>query len=163
MFFNDFIYLFNLFYFCWAFIAAQAFLQLQWAGLPSSCRMWASRCGGLSCSIGCCLGRAGFRSCGFRALEHRLSSCGSRASLLLGRWDLPGSGIELVSPALAGGSFTTEPPGKRPPPPLTALLYLWALAKSLTNVIGCVIVFQKPLYCVKIGQEFTYSSHSVSS
>ena len=27
-------------------------------------------------------------------------------------WDLPGSGIEPVSPALAGGSFTTEPPGR---------------------------------------------------
>ena len=24
-------------------------------------------------------------------------------------WDLPGSGIEPVSPALAGGFFTTEP------------------------------------------------------
>ena len=29
-------------------------------------------------------------------------------------WDLPGSGIEPVSPALAGGSFTTEPSGKPP-------------------------------------------------
>ena len=27
-------------------------------------------------------------------------------------WDLPGSGIEPVSPTLAGGFFTTEPPGK---------------------------------------------------
>ena len=27
-------------------------------------------------------------------------------------WDLPGPGIELTSPALAGGFFTTEPPGK---------------------------------------------------
>ena len=27
-------------------------------------------------------------------------------------WDLPGPGIEPVSPALAGGFFTTEPPGK---------------------------------------------------
>ena len=27
-------------------------------------------------------------------------------------WDLPGSGIEPVSPALAGRFFTTEPPGK---------------------------------------------------
>ena len=26
--------------------------------------------------------------------------------------DLPNPGIELVSPALAGGRFTTEPPGK---------------------------------------------------
>ena len=29
-----------------------------------------------------------------------------------GMWDLPGSGIEPVSPALAGRFFTTEPPGK---------------------------------------------------
>ena len=27
-------------------------------------------------------------------------------------WDLPGSGIEPVSPALAGEFFTAEPPGK---------------------------------------------------
>ena len=30
-------------------------------------------------------------------------------------WDLPRSGIEPMSPALAGGFFTTEPPGKSPP------------------------------------------------
>ena len=29
-----------------------------------------------------------------------------------GMWDLPGSGVEPMSPALAGGFFTTEPPGK---------------------------------------------------
>ena len=29
-------------------------------------------------------------------------------------WDLPESGIDPVSPALAGGFFTTEPPGKPP-------------------------------------------------
>ena len=27
-------------------------------------------------------------------------------------WDLPDPGIESVSPALAGGFFTTEPPGR---------------------------------------------------
>ena len=27
-------------------------------------------------------------------------------------WDPPGSGFELVSPALAGRFFTTQPPGK---------------------------------------------------
>ena len=27
-------------------------------------------------------------------------------------WDLPNPGIELVSPALSGEFFTTEPPGK---------------------------------------------------
>ena len=27
-------------------------------------------------------------------------------------WDTPGPGIESASPTLAGGFFTTEPPGK---------------------------------------------------
>ena len=42
----------------------------------------------------------------------RLSNCGSRAQLLRGMWDLPGLGLEPVSPALAGGFLTTAPPGK---------------------------------------------------
>ena len=29
-------------------------------------------------------------------------------------WDLPGPGLEPVSPALAGGPSTTAPPGKPP-------------------------------------------------
>ena len=32
--------------------------------------------------------------------------------LLCGMWDLPRPGLEPVSPALAGGFLTTEPPGK---------------------------------------------------
>ena len=78
-------------------------------GLPcceqafSSCGEQASRCSGLSC-------------CGVRALgvwasvvaERWLGSCGTQAYM----WDLPGSGIEPVSPASAGAFFTTEPPGK---------------------------------------------------
>ena len=32
--------------------------------------------------------------------------------MLHGIWDLPGQGIEPMSPALAGGFFITEPPGK---------------------------------------------------
>ena len=64
--------------------------------------------------LGCCVhfslvvARA-LSSCGSRALEHRLSSCGPRAQLLCGMWDLSRSEIEPVSPALAGGFFTTEP------------------------------------------------------
>ena len=56
--------------------------------------------------------RVRFSSCGTRALERRLSSCGARAYLLHGTWDLPGPGLEPVSPALAGGFLTTAPPGK---------------------------------------------------
>ena len=56
----------------------------------------------------------GCRSRGFQALEHRLRICGTRAELLCSVWDLPGPGIEPVTPALAGGFFTTEPSGKPP-------------------------------------------------
>ena len=42
----------------------------------------------------------------------RLSNDGSRAQLLRGMWDLPRSGLEPVSPALAGRFSTTAPPGK---------------------------------------------------
>ena len=42
----------------------------------------------------------------------RLSSCGSRAQLLRGVWDLPRPGLEPMFPALAGGFSTTAPPGK---------------------------------------------------
>ena len=46
------------------------------------------------------------------ALEPRLRSCAAWAQLLHGVWALLGSGIEPLSPALAEGFFTTEPPGK---------------------------------------------------
>ena len=51
-------------------------------------------------------------SCGSRALERRLSSCGAQAELLHSLWDLPGPGLEPMSPELAGGFLTTAPPGK---------------------------------------------------
>ena len=53
----------------------------------------------------------GLSSCGSRALEHRLSSCGAWAPLLQGVWDPRRPGTELVF-------FTTEPPG----PPLRRIL-----------------------------------------
>ena len=57
---------------------------------------------------------SGFRSCGSPALEHWLSSCGSRAWLHPAMWDLPGPGIKPVSLALQGRLVTTGPPGKPP-------------------------------------------------
>ena len=54
----------------------------------------------------------GLSRCGSQALEHRLSSCGAWSSCSGACWDLPEPGIEPVSPALAGGFFTTEPSGK---------------------------------------------------
>ena len=49
-----------------------------------------------------------------RLQSRRLSSCGARAQLLRGMWDLPRPGLEPVSPALAGGFSTAVPPGKPP-------------------------------------------------
>ena len=74
-------------------------------------------CVGFSlCGFSCCrawvLEHSGFSSCSSQLLEHRLGSCGTRAYLLCGMWYLPRAGIELASPALAGGFFTTEMPGK---------------------------------------------------
>ena len=54
------------------------------------------------------------------APEHRLSSGGTQAQLPLGMWGHPRPGIELMSPALAGRFFRTEPSGKPPPVVLKA-------------------------------------------
>ena len=61
-----------------------------------------------------------------RLQTHRLSSCGSRAQLLCGMWDLPRPGLEPVSPALAGRFSTTAPPGK----PLSVVLICISLIIS---------------------------------
>ena len=73
----------------------------------------ASRCGAQALGMWASVVVAhGLSSCGSRALEHRLSNCGARAELPRSMWDLPGPGLEPMSPALAGGYFTTAPPGK---------------------------------------------------
>ena len=49
-------------------------------------------------------------------------------------WDLPGPGLEPVSPALAGGFLTTAPPGK-PVNQLYALIEKIDLKKGFLNEI----------------------------
>ena len=92
---------------------------MQLARATLHCGAWASHCGGFSCCGAWTLGArasvvvaCGLSSCGSQALERRLSSCGAWALLLCGMWDLPGPGIEPMSPALAGGFLTTVLPGK---------------------------------------------------
>ena len=128
-----FIYLFIYFYFwlCWVFVSVRGLSLVAASGGHSS-----SRCAGLSLSrplllwstgsrrVGSVVAARGFQntgsvavvcglsSCGLWALERRLSSYGVRAQLLHGMWDLPGPGLEPVSPALAGRFSTTAPPGK---------------------------------------------------
>ena len=83
--------------------------------------------------------RAGFSSCDSRALERRLSSCGTRAQLLCGMWDLPGPGLEPLSPALAGGFLTTAPPGK----PLLKIFFflMWTIFKVFTEFVTILLLF----------------------
>ena len=105
-------YLCTYFWLCWVFIAARAFLQLQRVGATLQLL-----CAGFSLQWLLLLWSSGSRACrlsgwGFRTLEHRLRSCGTRAQLLHSMWDLPGTGIKPVSPALAGRFFTTESPRK---------------------------------------------------
>ena len=85
------------------------------------CGARASHCRGSSCCGAWALGTQasvvvahGLRSCGSRVLELKLSSCGARAQLLRGMWDLPGPGLEPMYLALAGRFLTTAPAGKPP-------------------------------------------------
>ena len=64
-------------------------------------------------------------ACGSVAAAPGLQSPGSvvsRVLLLHGRWDLPLPGIQPVSSALAGGFFTTEPPGKPSLPSMESVI-----------------------------------------
>ena len=99
-FLNFILFIFFYFWLCWVFVSVRGLSLVAASGGHSS-----SRCAGLS------LLRPLF------VVEHklqtrRLSSCGSRAQLLRGMWDLPRPGLEPVSPALAGRFSTAAPPGK---------------------------------------------------
>ena len=104
-FFKKYFYLFIYFWLCWVFIATCGLSLVVASGSYSSLR-----CTGFSLQWLLLLQstgsrHAGFGSCGSRALEHRLNSCGTRASFLCGMWDLPRPGFKPVSSALAGGFF----------------------------------------------------------
>ena len=85
------------------FLAVLGFPCLHGLSLvvASKCTAQASHCGGFS-----------YR--GAQAQGSWLGSCGARASLLSAKWDLPGAGIQPVSPALAGRLLSTVLPGKSP-------------------------------------------------
>ena len=92
------IYLFNVFQLCWVLVAVyrpplvvkrRAF---QWAAFPLRWLL---------------LVRSPALECRLRRLQHLGS-----AVMLHGTWNLPGPGIEPVSPAPAGGCLSTVPPGK---------------------------------------------------
>ena len=74
-----------------------------------------------------------FQSTGSWALERKLNSCGTWTSFLRGTWDLPGPGIKSASPALAGGFFNTEAPGK---PYMIALIQIRKDQRALPTTEG---------------------------
>ena len=89
-FFFFFFFLINLFIFNFGCIGSLllcvGFLYLWQVGATLRCGVWASHCSGFSCWGARALGTrasvvvaCGLSSCGSRALEHRLSSCGARA------------------------------------------------------------------------------------
>ena len=71
---------------------------------------------------------------GHRLQTRRLSSCGSRAQLLRGTWDLPRPGLKPVSPALAGRFSTTAPPGK---PPFWVKFCIWCKVRVQLHSFAC--------------------------
>ena len=71
-----------------------------------------------------------------RLQTRRLTSCGSRAQLLRGMWDLPRPGLEPVSPALAGRFSTTAPPGK---PSSIFLIVCFSNAQALFRLYKNII------------------------
>ena len=94
----------------------------------------------------------GLSSCGSWASGRRLSSCGARAQLLRGMWDLPGPGLETVSPAPAGGFSTTAPPGK----PGNFQIYL-----TLLWIIGIMLYITPPGLVHLINWKFVPFDHNV--
>ena len=104
----NFLKKFIYFWLHWVFVAACGLSLAAVRGSYSS--LW---CVGFSLWWPLSFWRTGSRCAGF-------SSWGSRAQLPHGMWDLPGSGLKPVSPALAGRFPATAPPGK----PLLSPFYL---------------------------------------
>ena len=84
-----------------------------------------------------------------RLQTRRLSSCGSRAQLLCGMWDLPRPELKPVSPALASRLSNTAPPGK----PLRFYLVPFSVTYSSDasfslSFLGLVFFFFLVLLCM---------------
>ena len=93
------------------FVYGSAASSMCYAGSLSYCSKWgATLCCGAWTSHCCGAQDLVVRASVLATL--RLSSCGSWALLLHSTWDLPGTGLEPVFPALAGRFLSTVPPQK---------------------------------------------------
>ena len=68
--------------------------------------------------------------------------------MLHGMWNLPGSGIEPMSPAFSGEFFTTEPP-RKPPSNFTLLFNLCVLFTAVSLSINLLLLTPLMLYGTK--------------
>ena len=119
LFLKNILFIFIYFWLCWSSFLHRLFSSCGEQELLSSCGVQASYCGDFFCCRTQLQGAwvsivvaHGLNSCSSQALEHKLNSWDSWTQLPCSMWDIPGLGIEPVSPALTGGFFTTEPPGK---------------------------------------------------
>ena len=148
-----FILLSNLMYVFILFWGCAGSLLLR--GLQSSCSAQGYSLVGVTAYH-----RGGFSRRGAQALgcmgsvdeSSRLNSCGAWTQLLRGVWDLPGPGKEPVSPALAGGFFTMDPPGMPWSCLLQQLVYLntqtllkenWNLSHNPFFLLSLMYYFKK--------------------
>ena len=124
----------------WVFVAE------HWLSVVAASRGYSSlRCVGFSLRW-LLITECSLQACSLQQLWHagsvvvalRLSSCGARAQLLCGIWDLPGPGLEPVSPALAGGFLTTAPPGK---PPISQKSLVWQIFKYYIHIAWIFLFF----------------------
>ena len=146
-----FLYNFICFWLCWVSFASRLFSSCGKWGRLSACSAQASGCGGFSrCGGAQAPAHVAFSSCSSRDLDDMLNHRGAWVWLLHGTWDPPRSEIEPVSPALAGGSFTSKPPGK----PWDCLgvtgLTLTRSEKWGTLPQGCITVYWLFLSCLCI-------------
>ena len=104
-------YLLVYFWLHWVFVASHKVSLVVAIGLLSSSGVWASQCDGFSCCGAWALGfwASVVGVCGLQSLGQQLWRTGLAAPQHVG---LPGSGIEPMSLALAGGFLATRPPGK---------------------------------------------------
>ena len=145
----------------WGYIYVYLFI-LSYSGslwlwrLLSSCSVWASYFCGLSCGAQA-LGFMDVSSFGTWAQQLRLPGfraqyCVAQAELVWGMWNLPGSGIEPVSPALTGGFFAPEPAAEPLHLCLLAIFFLFFEVATCCSVTQLCLTLCGPMdffYCLK--------------
>ena len=103
------------FWLCCASLLCRIFSSCGKQGLLSSYSTQASHCKGFSCCRARALGHIRVISCSTWAQQLWLPDSRAQAQqlhltgLLCCKWDIPGSGIKLRPPAIAGIFFTCEP------------------------------------------------------